>query len=273
MENNLQIFNNTEFGELGILIEGENILFPASECAKILGYSNHIKAINDHCKGVTKHYTLTNGGSQQKNYIGEGDLYRLITHSKLPNAVKFEAWIFEEVLPMVRKHGMYMTWKMVEEFILSPDTVIKLANQIKSEMAKNVKLSEELSIKNKLIAELGPKAAYAEYVLSCPGLVTITQIAKDYGMSGARMNGLLHELGIQYKQNGQWLLYWQFQDEGYTQSETSEIQLCDGFSVVKMMSKWTQEGRLFVYELLKAAGILPLIERKRVKQECGEANV
>lgn len=101
------VFQNSEFGELEVMYIDDKAYFPATECAKILGYTNPRKAIIDHCKGVTKRYSLTEGGTQQKNYIPEGDLYRLITHSNLPAAEKFESWVFDDVLPAIRKQGFY----------------------------------------------------------------------------------------------------------------------------------------------------------------------
>lgn len=114
--------------------------------------------------------------------------------------------------------------------------------------------------KDQLIGELKPKADYTDTILKNKGLVTITQIAKDYGMSGNEMNKKLHELGVQYKQSGQWLLYSKHHNKGYTHSETVPIKHSDGRPDVKMNTKWTQKGRLFLYDLLKEHGILPLIE-------------
>ena len=105
--NGIQIFNNDEFGEVRILKEDGNFYFVASDVAKKLGYVNSSKAVNDHCKGVTKRYTLTKGGNQELNFIPESDVYRLIVHSKLPAADRFEKWVFDEVLPSIRKTGSY----------------------------------------------------------------------------------------------------------------------------------------------------------------------
>lgn len=114
-----------------------------------------------------------------------------------------------------------------------------------------------------LIGELKPKADYTDRILQSKSLVTITQIAKDYGMSGAAMNEKLHELGVIYKLGGQWLLYSKYQAKGYTHSETVDITHRDGRGDVKMNTKWTQKGRLFLYEFLKKHGILPVIEQDR----------
>lgn len=105
--NEMQVFQNSEFGELGVLeIEGKPY-FPAKAAAKILGYKDTTNAIKQHCKGVVKHHLPTKGGVQTLNFIPEGDLYRLITHSKLPAAERFEKWVFDEVLPTIRRTGGY----------------------------------------------------------------------------------------------------------------------------------------------------------------------
>lgn len=123
-------------------------------------------------------------------------------------------------------------------------------------------LSIQISQKDQIIGELKPKADYVDTILKNKGLVTITQIAKDYGMSGAKLNKLLNEYGIQYKQSGQWLLYRKYHNCGYTHSETIDIRRSDGRPDVVMETKWTQKGRLFIYELLKKQSILPVIEQE-----------
>lgn len=103
----LQTFTNAAFGKIRILYEDGKPLFCGTDVCKALGYKNQHDALTRHCKGVVKRYPLTNGGKQQMNFLPEGDLYRLITHSKLPSAEKFERWVFDEVLPAIRKNGMY----------------------------------------------------------------------------------------------------------------------------------------------------------------------
>lgn len=139
---------------------------------------------------------------------------------------------------------------------------LKLADRtIERLKGSNQKLLEEVNIKNQVIGELKPRADYTDKILKNPGLVTITQIAKDYGMSGREMNRKLHELGIQFKQSGQWLLYSKYHRLGYTHSETVDITRSDGRPDINMNTKWTQKGRLFLYNRLKEERILPLIEQ------------
>lgn len=125
--NELKIFENAEFGSIRTLEENGKVLFCGNDIAKPLGYAIPSKAINTHCKGVSKMEVSTNGGIQQMLFITEGDVYRLITHSKLPSAEKFEKWVFDEVLPSIRKHGMYAT----DELLNNPDLAIKAFTALK----------------------------------------------------------------------------------------------------------------------------------------------
>ena len=143
----------------------------------------------------------------------------------------------------------------------NPDLAIRAFTALKEERAKNGLLAAEIARKDQLIGELKPLADYTDKILQNPGLVTITQIAKDYGMSGRAMNNLLSDLGVQYKQSGQWLLYRKYHNKGYTHSKTIEITRSDGSPDVVMETKWTQKGRLFLYELLKENDVLPVIEQ------------
>lgn len=261
---NLQIFKNEAFGQMRIVEENGKILVCGSDVAKALGYANPQKAIRDHCikDGVTNRSVIDSLGREQKaKFINEGNVYRLITHSKLPEAEKFERWVFDDILPSIRKTGMYAT----DELLNNPDLAIQAFTALKMEREKNQQLNTTIKVQEQLIGELQPKANYVDIILNNKGLVTITQIAKDYGMSGREMNRLLHNYRVQYKQSGQWLLYSKYHDKGYTHSYTIDITLKDGTPDTRMETKWTQKGRLFIYELLKADGILPVIEQEDVK--------
>lgn len=147
----------------------------------------------------------------------------------------------------------------VEKMWNSPEMIMKRALEIANKKVEALQL--ENSKQKQLIGELKPKADYTDTILKNPGLVTITQIAKDYGMSGKKMNKILHNLNVQYKQSEQWLLYSEHHGKGYTHSETIDITRSNGKEDIKMNTKWTQKGRLFIYDLLKKNGILPLIEK------------
>lgn len=256
--NELTVFENKDFGSIRtVQIDGQPY-FVGKDIAEILGYSNTRKALIDHIDkddkkdGVTIRDAI--GREQKSVCINESGLYSLILSSKLPSAKKFKHWVTSEVLPAVRQTGAYMTAETIEKVLYNPDTIISIAQQLKA-------LKLEVSQKNQLIGELKPKANYVDIILDNKGLVTITQIAKDYGMSGRRMNKLLYEFGVQYKQSGQWLLYSKYHDKGYTHSKTIDIVRGDGVPDVVMETKWTQKGRLFIYDLLKDNGIFPVIEK------------
>ena len=187
------------------------------------------------------------------DFITEPQFYKLAIKANNPVAEKFQDWVTSEVLPTIRKHGAYMTSDKIDEILSDPDTIIKLATQLKTER-------EGRLVAEQRVNELTPKASYYDLVLQNKTLVTITQIAKDYGMSGQELNRKLHELGVIYRQGKTWLLYSKYQRTGWTQSETFMAPEADGTKKAVMHTKWTQKGRLGLYELLKQNGILPLIE-------------
>lgn len=153
-DDEMKLFQSTEFGDLNVLMIDGKEYFPATQCAAILGYANTKDAVLRHCKGVVKRDLPTNGGIQAVNYIPEGDLYRLITRSKLPSAERFERWVFEEVLPTIHKHGAYMTPEVIEKTLLNPDFIIGLATALKDEQIKRQQAEhkvDSLETDNKLL--------------------------------------------------------------------------------------------------------------------------
>jgi anti-repressor protein len=254
--NNLQIFENKKFGQVRVIEENGEVWFVGKDLTDVLGYQNSSRAINMHVdnedKGVTK--CDTPGGEQEMISINESGLYSLILSSKLPKAKEFKRWVTSEVLPSIRKHGMYAAENTIDKILADPDFGIQLLSQLKEEREEKKKLVSKIN-------ELKPKADYVDSILRNKGLVTITQISKDYGMSGRAMNYLLHSLGVQYKQSGQWLLYAEHQGKGYTHSHTVDITRSDGQPDIIMHTKWTQKGRLFLYDLLRDEGVLPVIEQ------------
>lgn len=192
---------------------------------------------------------------EKGDFITEPQFYKLAIKANNETAERFQDWVTHEVLPSIRKHGAYLTNDKIEEILLSPETIITLAQQVKDERAKNGLLTQQ-------VAESRPKADYYDKIMQSKSLVTITQIAKDYGWSAQQMNDKLHLLGVQYKIGHQWVLYAKYQDKGYTFSTTVDIKKKDGSNDVRMNTKWTQKGRVFIYTLLKEVDILPTIERE-----------
>ena len=175
----LQIFKNPEFGEIRTLEENGKILFCAADIAKALGYANPNKAVNDHCRAITKRSTPISGKMQGINFIPEGDVYRLITHSKLSAAEKFEKWVFDEVLPTVHKQGAYMTPETLEAAILNPDTMIKLCTALKDEQDKRKALevaNAELVVEKQIMQ---PKADYFDELVDRNLLTSFRETAKQ----------------------------------------------------------------------------------------------
>ena len=257
--NQLQIFENKEFGKIRTVEINNEPYFVGKDVADILGYSNTRDALSKHIDDEDKLTSQIATAGQNRNVIviNESGLYSLILSSKLPTAKKFKRWVTSEVLPSIRKHGMYAT----DELIANPDIAIAAFQALKEEREQRQLLQFECNKQKQIIGELKPKADYTDIILQSKSLVTVTQIAKDYGMSGTAMNEMLHNYGVQYKQSGQWLLYSKYHNNGFTHSETVTITHSDGRTGTVMNTKWTQKGRLFIYNLLKSQDILPVIER------------
>ena len=249
----IQSFASSEFGTVRIIEENGKYLFCGMDIAKALGYANHRAALQQHCKGVVKRDALSHGGIQEFSFISEGDVYRLIVHSKLPSAERFEKWVFDEVLPAIRKHGAYAT----DELLQNPDLLEQALNALAAEHEKRTELEAKNEIQRGIIREMEPKVSYYDIILRTKNAVPITLIAKDYGMSATQMNRILHALGIQYRVGGTWMLYQKYAGEGYTVTHTYIIDQ----RTSRMHTCWTQKGRLFLYDLLCDHGIYPVTER------------
>lgn len=128
--NKMEVFNNQEFGSIRVMQEGDKYLFCGSDVAKALGYANAPDALSRHCRAIVKRDTAISGKTQSINFIPEGDVYRLITHSKLPGAERFEKWVFDEVLPTIRKFGAYITDEKLWEIATSPEALHKLTGDL-----------------------------------------------------------------------------------------------------------------------------------------------
>lgn len=260
--NGIQIFQNAEFGSVRTADINGVPYFVGKDVAEILGYSNTRKALLDHVDeedktdGVTIRDSI--GREQAPVLINESGLYRLILSSKMPNARRFKRWVTSEILPTIRKHGVYAT----DELIANPDLAIAAFTALKEEREKNRLLEQTTAVQKQQIAEMKPKASYYDVVLNCKDLISTSTVAKDYGKSAIWMNRYLHEKGVQFKQGEIWLLYQKYAEKGYTNTKTHSYSANDGTIHTKPHTYWTQKGRLFVYELLKADGILPTMEQE-----------
>lgn len=260
--NEIKIFENAEFGEIRTIeINGEPWLV-GKDIGQILGYDRPDKALEKHVDEDDKLMAQIRTSGQNRNVyvINESGLYSLILSSKLPSAKKFKHWVTSDVLPTIRKHGLYA----IDDVLANPDTLIQALTELKKERKLNAGYQQTIAVQNQQIAEMQPKASYYDVVLNCKDLVAISSISKDYGWSATKMNRYLHEKGIQYKQGDIWLLYQKHAEKGYTSTKIQSYNGNDGHIHTRTHTYWTQKGRLFIYELLKADEILPLIECEEV---------
>ncbi|GIQ61524.1 hypothetical protein PACILC2_00920 [Paenibacillus cisolokensis] len=265
-----QIFNHPMFGNVRAVELNGKPYFVGVDVARALEYANPSKAVISHCRGITKlgiphrqenQHGFVGESIQETNIIPEGDVYRLIVKAAdqsrnqeiRAKAEQFEHWIFEEVLPTIRKTGSYD---------MIPRTLPEALRLAADLAEKNEALRLENAQKEIIISQLQPKARYVDQILKSKATVTITQIAKDYGLTGTELNKILHEEGVQYKVNKQWVLYKKHADSGYTKSETIDIVRSNGEPDVTMVTKWTQKGRLFIHEILAKRNIVPYMDRK-----------
>lgn len=222
MENQLQIFNNAEFGQVRTIVDGDKILFCASDIAKALGYEKPNNAINTHCKNATlKQGIITDnlGRKQNANFIPEGDVYRLVVRSKLPTAEKFESWVFDEVLPSIRKTGSYaIENNNNEDLKLRRLNIMEenaRARRLKAENDR-AKLWLELSEKTnrervKQISEAYTANTLAgQRVLELPKVEKMTYSAKDigkiFGVSASKIGRIANKHHLKTKEYGDYFM-------------------------------------------------------------------
>ena len=244
MGNQIQTFTNDAFGAIRTITGDGQTLFCGKDVAAALGYANPSKAVRDHARadGGLKRYPIIDAMGREQ------DLYRLIISSKLPAAQKFEAWVFDEVLPTIRRYDIFAYDERLADDKFLEHAIVTL----RAERAKRLAAEQAL-------LEAAPKVSYYDVVLRSDSLLTTTAIAKDYGLSAKKLNRILRDARVQFHQSGRWFLYAKYAEQGYTQSKTHEYR--EGQTRTHMY--WTQKGRLFIYDLLKKQlGILPVIERE-----------
>ena len=238
----IQIFKHEQFGEIRTMTDekGEP-WFVGKDVAKMLGYKNVPDAIGKHVdiedKGVAKCDTL--GGNQKTTIVNESGLYSLILSSKLPQAKAFKRWVTSEVLPQIRKTGGYIPLKDKDGRELSDLEIMCRATMI---------LKRSLEEKERLIADLQPKADYADEVLDSVDCLTMTQVAKGLGMTAHDLTLRLLQDGIIYEQSGQYMLYAPYARCGLATCRTSTHR--DIFGVVHTHTYlvWTERGKQFIHD-------------------------
>lgn len=250
-----------ESNEVRTLIIENEPWFVGKDVATILGYKNTkdalIKHVDDEDRRIIQrsHFTTLEIPNRGLTLINESGVYSLIFSSNLATAKAFKRWVTSEVLPTLRKTGTYTMPSHLYE-----DRIERAYRWIEEEKERR-RLALENEIKAQQIEELQPKACYYDLVLSSKNAVSIGIIAKDYGKSAQWLNTYLHKKGVQYNSGGVWLLYQKYASAGYTKTETRPIEHPSHEPFTRVFTKWTQKGRLFIYDLLKQDNILPLIEQ------------
>lgn len=239
--------------------DNNEILMTSTQLGSCLGYSNPQKAIdnlisrNEYLKNIEFSVTLkmraTDGKQYNTRLFTEDGIYEITMLSKTDKARQFRAFV-REAIKSIRKHGMYAT----DELLENPDLAIQVFQKLKEERLERKRLEAENQI-------MKPKASYYDVVLNCKDLLSVTQIAKDYGKSAVWLNEFLHKKKIQFKQGKCWFLYQKYAEHGYTSTKTQTFNASDGTVHTKVHMYWTQKGRLFLYDLLKSEGVLPLMEQ------------
>lgn len=246
--NELQIFNNPKFGQVRTLEENGKVLFVASDIASALGYKVPHKAVYDHCKGVLKRNIPTNGGQQEMNVVLEGDIYRLAAKSELPGAEEFESWIFDEVLPSIRKHGAYITPDTLEQMVTSPEFGIRLLNEIKAEREKRLQAEA-------LVEAQRPKVLFADAVEVSKSSILIGDLAKIIKQNG-------YDIGqkrlFEYMRQNEYLIKGgssknmptqRSMDAGWFEVKESTINNPDGSVRITKTTKVTGKGQVYFVNL------------------------
>ncbi|WP_247937841.1 phage antirepressor KilAC domain-containing protein [Streptococcus intermedius] len=257
----LQIINEQEVLGKHFIVYGtaDEPLFVAKDIAEWIEYD--LSSVNKMLDKIDEDEKLVgtlfrSGQNREVWFLTENGLYEVLMQSRKPLAKEFKKKV-KEILKSIRKHGLYA----IDDLLDNPDMAIAALQKLKEERQLRLQAQEEIAQKNQIIQELQPKATYYDLILQSESLVAMSVIAKDYGMSARKLNDLLHELKVQFKQGSTWLLYQKYASKGYTQSKTHTIDA----ERSKMHTYWTQKGRLFIYDLLKnKKGILPKIEQDEV---------
>jgi len=282
----ITIFKNEQFGEIRTAGTAENPMFCLSDVCRVLDLTNAsetkkklnqggLSLIEVGVQTSTKKDGTPSIQKMNMTFINETNLYKVIMRSDKPQAEPFQDWVCGEVLPSIRKNGGYIASNgLTDEEIMA--RALDIAHKtIERKQIENMELRKENGEQKKeivrlesenvqLIAEnqeLKNDKNYLDLIMRSKALLTVSQIAQDYGMSGKALNKKLADMGIQYSINGQWILYARYKDCGYVSSRSIDITRSNGMPDTVMQTEWTQAGRRFLYEELKKRGIIPMLER------------
>ena len=242
----LQIFTNEQFGNVRTVIDGETVLFCGTDVARSLAYTNPQKAVRDHCKQGVERFVQHPQSAEKTiamTFIPEGDVYRLIVRSNMPEAERFEKWLFEDVLPAIRKHGGYLTPEKIEEALLNPDTLIRLATDLKAERAARKELEEQN-------AAMLPFVKFAKAATDSEDTVDMATVAKVLNFPNIGRNKLFEIL----RNNG--ILDWKndpyqrYVNDGWFKC-TESVYYIYGEPKINIKTAVYQRGMMKIRELLE----------------------
>lgn len=253
--NEVRVFNYNS-NEVRTIRKNGEPWFVLKDVCQILGLGTPAKVaerLDPDEKGVNQIHTP--GGKQEMTCINESGLYNVILRSDKPEAKPFRKWVTSEVLPAIRKTGMYLSPKIDSAMLY------RVAQELEQKEKEVLALTAENEQQRQIIKDYEPKMQYLDKILASQGTMATSQIAADYDLSAQRLNQILHEAGIQHKVNNQWILYRKHMGMGYTKSETIPIRRSDGSPDTKLFTRWTQKGRLLIHEILAARGIQAAMDK------------
>lgn len=275
----VKVYEHPLFGKVRMFIQNGKTWFCGTDIATSLGYSNPRDAIVRHCKshGVVNHDVIDSmGRTQQMKFISEGNVYRLTAKSQMPKADDFESWIFDEIVPSVVNTGSYSVQPQTPQTYLEALKALVLSEEEKQRLAQEkqqleVKAEQQqatIELQEKEIKQAAPKVNYYDTHLQSVNTLTTTQVAKEIGMNAEKLNSKLKELGIQYKQSGQWLLKAPYDRWGMHDVRTNIFTSERGNTHTNTYTVWTQRGRRFIIALYENDWDV----KKAIKQIKGEMN-
>jgi prophage antirepressor-like protein len=254
MANQIQVFNNPQFGEIRTAGTADSPLFCLSDICRVLELS--AKEVNRRLNKevVSKHPLETAGGTQQALFVNEDGLYDVILDSRKPEARQFRKWVTSEVLPSIRKTGGYLSTTQDD----SPELIMARALQVAQSTIDRHKqmlqqANERITIQEQEIKKAAPKVQYVDNVLQSVNTYTSTQLSKELGLREAeQLHKILRERGVMFKQSGQWLLTAKYCGCDYTKPRTHSFTRNDGSTGTSTTTVWTEKGRAFLHTLFGA---------------------
>lgn len=265
----IKIFKNAQFGQVRTAMDANNEpLFCLADVCKAVGLTNpssvksrldgeDVQVIDLHALNSMEGIII---GNAKANFVNESGFYDVLLQSTSPKVKPFRKWVTSEVLPSIRKTGGYMVAKddeteedlMARALKIADATLKRREERIRELESRNVQQAERIELQSEELKKQAPKVAYHDEVLTSTSTYNTTNIAKEFGMGAPTLNKILHEKGIQYKMDGQWLLYHKYQGLGYTRTVTNTYDNGYGEVHTRQQTVWTERGRQFIHQVMKA---------------------